>query len=156
MANTEILLLEKIDKLGLEGDIVKVKAGFARNFLLPRKKAVPLNLSNKKRLDALMIARAARESEELQNAQEVASKLESISLAIAVKTGSGGKLFGSVTSQQIVDKLKEQGFIVDKRHFKNFNPIKDLGKMEVHLQLHQEVVVNLTVEVVSENPIEVA
>ena len=156
MANTEILLLEKIDKLGLEGDIVKVKAGFARNFLLPRKKAVPLNLSNKKRLDALMIARAARESEELQKAQEVATKLENISLAIAVKTGSGGKLFGSVTSQQIVDKLKEQGFIVDKRHFKNFNPIKDLGKMEVHLQLHQEVVVNLTVEVVSENPIEVA
>ena len=156
MANTEILLLEKIDNLGLEGDIVKVKAGFARNFLLPRKKAVPLNLSNKKRLDALMIARAARESEELQNAQEVANKLENISLAIAVKTGSGGKLFGSVTSQQIVDKLKEQGFVVDKRHFKNFNPIKDLGKMEVHLQLHQEVVVNLTVEVVSENPIEVA
>jgi large subunit ribosomal protein L9 len=156
MANTEILLLEKIDNLGLEGDIVKVKAGFARNFLLPRKKAVPLNLSNKKRLDALMIARAARESEELQNAQEVATKLENISLAIAVKTGSGGKLFGSVTSQQIVDKLKEQGFVVDKRHFKNFNPIKDLGKMEVHLQLHQEVVVNLTVEVVSENPIEVA
>lgn len=156
MANTEILLLEKIDNLGLEGDVVKVKAGFARNFLLPRKKAVPLNLSNKKRLDALMIARAARESEELQNAQEVATKLENISLAIAVKTGSGGKLFGSVTSQQIVDKLKEQGFVVDKRHFKNFNPIKDLGKMEVHLQLHQEVVVNLTVEVVSENPIEVA
>jgi len=156
MANTEILLLEKIDKLGLEGDIVKVKAGFARNFLLPRKKAVPLNLSNKKRLDALMIARAARESEELQNAQEIATKLENISLAIAVKTGSGGKLFGSVTSQQIVDKLKEQGFVLNKRHFKNFNPIKDLGKMEVHLQLHQEVVVNLTVEVVSENPIEVA
>ena len=156
MANTEILLLEKIDNLGLEGDVVKVKAGFARNFLLPRKKAVPLNLSNKKRLDALMIARAARESEELQNAQEVATKLENISLAIAVKTGSGGKLFGSVTSQQIVDKLKEQGFVVDKRHFKNFNPIKYLGKMEVHLQLHQEVVVNLTVEVVSENPIEVA
>ena len=156
MANTEILLLEKVDNLGLEGDIVKVKAGFARNFLLPRKKAVPLNLSNKKRLDALMIARAARESEELQNAQEVATKLENISLAIAVKTGSGGKLFGSVTSQQIVDKLKEQGFVVDKRHFKNFNPIKDLGKKEVHLQLHQEVVVNLTVEVVSENPIEVA
>ena len=156
MASTEILLLEKVDNLGLEGDIVKVKAGFARNFLLPRKKAVPLNLSNKKRLDALMIARAARESEELQNAQEVATKLENISLAIAVKTGSGGKLFGSVTSQQIVDKLKEQGFVVDKRHFKNFNPSKDLGKMEVHLQLHQEVVVNLTVEVVSENPIEVA
>ena len=60
MANTEILLLEKVDNLGLEGDIVKVKAGFARNFLLPRKKAVPLNLSNKKRLDALMIARAAK------------------------------------------------------------------------------------------------
>ena len=154
MAHTEILLLEKIDNLGLEGDVVKVRSGFARNFLLPRKKAVPLNLSNKKRLDSLMMARAARESDELRNAQEVAGKIEGISLAIAVKTGSGGKLFGSVTSQQIIDKLNDQGFVVDKRHFNNFSAIKKLDQTKVQLQLHSEVGVDLSVEVVSENPIE--
>ena len=154
MAHSEILLLEKIDNLGLEGDVVKVRSGFARNFLLPRKKAVPLNLSNKKRLDSLMMARAARESDELRNAQEVAGKIEGISLAIAVKTGSGGKLFGSVTSQQIIDKLNDQGFVVDKRHFNNFSAIKKLGQTKVQLQLHSEVGVDLSVEVVSENPIE--
>ena len=75
MAHSEILLLEKVDNLGSEGDVVKVRPGYARNFLLPRNKAVPLNLANKKRLDALKIARAAREAEELQNAQDIAAKL---------------------------------------------------------------------------------
>ncbi|MGA0212466.1 MAG: 50S ribosomal protein L9, partial [Flavobacteriaceae bacterium] len=72
MAHSEILLLEKVDNLGSEGDVVKVRPGYARNFLLPRNKAVPLNLANKKRLDALKIARAAREAEELQSAQDIA------------------------------------------------------------------------------------
>jgi len=154
MAHSEILLLEKIDNLGLEGDVVKVRAGFARNFLLPRKKAIPLNQSNKKRLDSLMIARAARESEELQNAQGVAGKISGLSLAIAVKTGSGGKLFGSVTASQILEKLNEQGVLLDKSHLKNFSPLKTLGQSIVELQLHKDVVAELKVEVVSENPID--
>ena len=107
MAQTEILLLDHIDNLGAEGDVVKVKPGFARNYLFPRKKAVPLNLANKKRLDALKIARAAREAGELQGAQEIAQKLGGLSIAIAVKTGSGGKLFGSVTIPQIIEKVDE-------------------------------------------------
>lgn len=76
MATKEVLLVEHIENLGAEGDVVKVRPGYARNYLLPQKKAVPLSLANRKRLDALKVARAARESEELQNAEEIASKLK--------------------------------------------------------------------------------
>ena len=90
MPNTEILLIEPVQNLGSEGDIVKVRPGFARNYLFPRKKAVPMNLANRKRLDSLKIAKAAREAEELQKAQEFAGKLSNESIAVAVKTGTGG------------------------------------------------------------------
>jgi large subunit ribosomal protein L9 len=155
MAHTEILLLEKVDNLGSEGDVVRVRSGYARNFLLPRSKAVPLSQANKKRLDSLKIARAAREADELQNAQDVASKISDLSIAIAVKTGTGGKLFGSVTAQQIIEKIAEKGFSLDKRHFTNFSPIKTLGQNTVSLNLFKDVTAELNVEVVSENPIEV-
>ena len=102
MATTEVLLVEHISNLGAEGDVVKVRPGYARNFLLPQKKAVHLNLANKKKLDALKIARAARETEELQKSQEIAAKLKETKIAVAVKTGSGGKLFGSVTVNHIL------------------------------------------------------
>lgn len=154
MANSEILLLEKVDNLGSEGDVVSVKPGYARNFLLPKNKAVPLNQANKKRLDALKIARAAREAEELQNAQDVAAKIGELSLAIAVKTGAGGKLFGSVTALQIIEKVADKGFKLDKKHFSNFSPIKALGQTTVSLNLSKDVTAELKVEVVSENPIE--
>ena len=154
MATTEVLLVEHIQKLGSEGDIVKVRPGFARNYLIPQKKALPLNLANKKRLDALKQSRALRESEELQKAQEIATKLREVKIAVAVKTGSGGKLFGSVTSSHILEKLSESGFTMDKKHFVSFSPIKELGKQNVTLQLHKEVEAEVEVEVVSENPIE--
>jgi len=154
MSNTEILLIEPIDNLGSEGDIVKVRPGYARNFLFPLKKALPLNQANKKRLDALKVARAARESEEIQGAQEIAAKLNDVSVAVAVKTGSGGKLFGSVTAQHLLEKLDEKGFKLDKKHLVNFTPIKELGKTEVSCQLHKDITTQFMVEVVSENPIE--
>lgn len=154
MAHSEILLLEKVDNLGSEGDVVKVRAGYARNFLLPRSKAVPLNQANLKRLDALKIARAAREAEELQNAQDIAAKLGELTIAIAVKTGTGGKLFGSVTAQQIIEKVSEKGFSLDKKHFSGFSPLKNLGQKVVSLTLSKDVSADLKVEVVSENPIE--
>ena len=154
MATTEVLLVEHIQKLGSEGDIVKVRPGFARNYLIPQKKALPLNLANKRRLDALKQSRAMRESEELQKAQEIATKLREVKIAVAVKTGSGGKLFGSVTSTHILEKLSESGFTMDKKHFVSFSPIKELGKQNVTLQLHKEVEAEVEVEVVSENPIE--
>ena len=122
--------------------------------MIPQKKALPLNLANKRRLDALKQSRAMRESEELQKAQEIATKLKEVKIAVAVKTGSGGKLFGSVTSNHILEKLSESGFTMDKKHFVSFSPIKELGKQNVTLQLHKEVEAEVEVEVVSENPIE--
>ena len=154
MSIKEVLLVEHIEKLGSEGDVVKVRPGFARNYLIPQKKALPLNLANKKRLDALRQSRAMRESDELQKAQEFATKLKEVKIAVSVKTGSGGKLFGSVTTSHILDKLSESGFTIDKKHFVSFSPIKELGKQNVTLQLHKEVVAEIEVEVVSENPIE--
>ena len=154
MANTEVLLVQHIEKLGSEGDVVAVRPGFARNYLIPQKKALPLNLANQKRLDGLKQSRAVRESDELQKAQEFATKLKDVNIAVAVKTGSGGKLFGSVTANHILEKLSENGFTLDKKHFVSFAPIKELGKKSVILQLHKEVEAEIEVEVVSENPIE--
>jgi large subunit ribosomal protein L9 len=154
MATTEILLVEHIDNLGAEGDVVKVRPGYARNYLLPQKKAVPLNQANKKRLDSLKVSRAARETDELQKSQEIANKLKETKIAVAVKTGAGGKLFGSVTVNHILEKLNERGFIFDKKHITSFSPIKELGISKVSISLHKDVEAELEVEVVSENPIE--
>jgi large subunit ribosomal protein L9 len=154
MPTTEVLLVEHIANLGAEGDVVKVRPGYARNFLLPKNKAVPLNMANKKRLDALKVARAARETDELQKSQEIASKLKETKVAVAVKTGAGGKLFGSVTVNHILEKLQESGFVFDKKHVTSFSPIKQLGKTTVTLSLHKDVEAEVEVEVVSENPIE--
>jgi large subunit ribosomal protein L9 len=154
MATTEVLLVQHMPQLGSEGDVVKVRPGYARNYLIPQKKALPLNLANKKRLDSLLQARALRESDELQKAQEFANKLKDLNIAVAVKTGTGGKLFGSVTINHILEKLSESGFTLDKKHFVSFTPIKELGKQIVTLQLHIDVQAEVEVEVVSENPIE--
>lgn len=154
MPNTEILLIEPVQNLGSEGDIVKVRPGFARNYLFPRKKAVPMNLANRKRLDSLKIAKAAREAEELQKAQEFAGKLSNESIAVAVKTGTGGKLFGSVTAAQVLEKLEEKGYNLEKKHLVKFSPIKALGQTKIAVKLHSEIETEINVEVLSENPIE--
>ncbi len=154
MSQTEVLLVEHIEKLGSEGDVVNVRSGYARNYLIPRNKAVPLNHANKKSLDALKVARAARESNELQNSQDIATKLSETVVAVAVKTGAGGKLFGSVTSAHILEKLSDKGFQLDKKHLTNFSAIKSLGQTPLKISLHKDVEVEIKVEVVSENPIE--
>ena len=155
MATTEVLLVEQVDNLGAEGDVVRVRAGYARNWLLPRKKAVPLDHANKKRMDSLMQARARRESDEQSQAEEMAVNLRGTNVAIAVKTGAGGKLFGSVTSAQLLAKLEELGFHLDKRHLVPFRPVKELGKLIATFRLHPDVEAEVECEIVSENPIEV-
>tara|TARA_A100001037_G_C15077953_1_gene602721 strand:+ start:127 stop:609 length:483 start_codon:yes stop_codon:yes gene_type:complete len=154
MATTEVLLIEQVDNLGSEGDVVKVRSGFARNWLLPKRKAVPLEPKNKKRMDALMQARARREANERTQAEEIAAKLRGSHVAIAVKTGTGGKLFGSVTSGQLLEKYEEIGFHLDKRHLVPFRPVKELGKRTATFRLHEDVEVEVEYEIVSENPIE--
>jgi large subunit ribosomal protein L9 len=154
MSTTEVLLVQPVDGLGGEGDQVKVRAGYARNYLLPRKIAVTLSASNKKHIDALKKRRAEREQTELSAAQELAKKLEKTSLAFAVKTGEGGKMFGAITASDIHEKLVASGVELDKRKIHLFNPVKTLGKHEVKIKLHPDVTVELPFDVVSENPIE--
>lgn len=156
MATTEVLLVQPVEGLGGEGDQVKVRAGYARNYLLPRKIAVTLNASNKKHVDALKKRRAQREQSEVTSAQELAKKLEKTSLAFAVKTGEGGRMFGAITAQDVHEKLVAAGIDLDKKKIHLFTPVRTLGRHEVKVKLHPEVSVDLTFDVVSENPIEAA
>lgn len=156
MANSEILLLKPVEGLGGEGDQVKVRAGYARNYLLPRGFAAPVTLANRKQVDALKRRRAERESLELNGAQELGKKLEKTSFAFAVKTGEGGKMFGAITGSDVHDKLTAAGFSIDKKRILMHTPVKTLGKHTVKVKLHADVAVELAFDVVSENPIEVA
>jgi large subunit ribosomal protein L9 len=156
MATSEVLLVKPVDGLGGEGDQVKVRAGYARNYLLPRKIAVPLTGANRKQVDALKKRRAEREQTELTLAQDLAKKLEKTSLAFAVKTGEGGRMFGAITSQDVHDKLAASGVELEKKKIHLFTPVKTLGKHTVKIKLHADVTVELGFDVVSENPIEPA
>ncbi len=156
MANSEVLLLKPVDGLGAEGDQVKVRAGYARNYLLPQGMAVPLTVANRKQVEALKKARGLREVKELDGAQALAKQIEKAGIAIAVKTGEGGKLFGAVTTNDIHEKLTAAGITIEKRRIHLAQPIKTLGKHEVKIKLHADVSVDLTFDVVSENPIEPA
>lgn len=156
MAHSEVLLVKPVDGLGGEGDQVKVRAGYARNYLLPRKIAVPLTGANRKQVDALKKRRAEREQTELTQAQDLAKKLEKTSLAFAVKTGEGGRMFGAITAQDVHDKLSASGIELEKKKIHLFTPVKTLGKHTVKIKLHADVTVELGFDVVSENPIEPA
>ncbi len=156
MAYNEVLLVKPVDGLGGEGDQVKVRAGYARNYLLPRNIAVPVTRANRKQVEALKKRRGEREAHELNGARELAQKLEKTSLAFAVKTGEGGKMFGAITANDIHDKLVAAGINVEKRRIHLHTPVKTLGKHEVKVKLHADVSVDLSFDVVSENPIEVA
>ncbi|HTB62439.1 MAG TPA: 50S ribosomal protein L9 [Opitutales bacterium] len=154
MAHTEVLLLKPIDGLGGEGDLVRVRAGYARNYLLLQQFAVPVTQANRRHIESLKSRRVERESKELVGARELAERLKGVAVAFAVKTGEGGKMFGSVTQGDLHTKLTEQGYIVDKKrvHIAGGH-VKTLGKHEASIKLHPEVTVEISFEVVSENPI---
>jgi large subunit ribosomal protein L9 len=154
MAYSEVLLVKPVDGLGGEGDQVKVRAGYARNYLLPRNIAVPVTAANRKQVDALKQRRAVRETAELNDANAIAAKLGKTSLAFAVKTGEGGKMFGAITSTDIHEKLTASGFNIEKKRILLHTPVKTLGQHVVKVKLHSDVSVDLTFDVVSENPIE--
>ena len=154
MAHSEVLLLKPVDGLGSEGDQVKVRAGYARNYLLPQNIAVPVNAANRRQVEALKKRRAVRETQELSSAQDIATKLEKTGLAFAVKTGEGGKMFGAITAADIYDKLTAAGVPIEKRRIHLHTPVKTLGQHTVKVKLHADVSVDLNFDVVSENPIE--
>jgi large subunit ribosomal protein L9 len=153
MAHHEVLLIKPVEGLGAEGDQVKVRAGYARNYLLPRAIAVPLTRANRKQVEALKKRRVERETQELAGAQEIAGRLAQVRIAFAVKTGEGGKMFGAVTASDIHEKLAQAGVELDKRKILLHTPVKTLGQHTVKIRLHAEVSVELSFDVVSENPI---
>jgi large subunit ribosomal protein L9 len=154
MSHSEILLLKPIDGLGGEGDLVRVRAGYARNFLLPQRFAVPVTQANRKHIESLKGRRVEREATELTGARELAERLKTVAVAFAVKTGEGGKMFGSVTQGDLHAKLTEQGYTIEKKrvHIAGGH-VKTLGKHEASIKLHPDVTVEISFEVVSENPI---
>jgi large subunit ribosomal protein L9 len=156
MANSQVLLLQPIKGLGSEGDTVTVRAGYARNFLLPRKQALPITQANKKHVESLLKARETREQNEFESARTLGERIEQASIAIAVKTGEGGKMFGAVTANDLIERLKEEGIEIVKKQLGLAQPIKELGSHTVGIKLHGDVEVELKFEVVSENPIEEA
>jgi large subunit ribosomal protein L9 len=153
MAHHDILLIKPVEGLGAEGDQVKVRAGYARNYLLPRSIAVPLTSANRKQIEALKKRRAEREVQELSGAKEVATKLGQTRIAFAVKTGEGGKMFGAVTANDIHEKLAQAGLEIDRHKIQLHTPVKTLGQHTVKIRLHAEVTVELSFDIVSENPI---
>ena len=154
MASNQILLLQPIKGLGAEGDIVTVRAGYARNFLLPHKIALPITQANRKQMEALLKARETREVRELEAARELADKISKTNVAFAVKTGEKGKMFGAVTTNDLIGRLKEEGVKLAKKQISLPTPIKELGFHTVAVKLHAEVQAEFKFEVVSENPIE--
>lgn len=154
MAHSDILLLHPVEGLGGEGDQVRVRAGYARNFLLPRRMAVPMTEANRKQVEALRKAREARETGELERARALAEKITQSRVAIAVKTGEAGRMFGAVTAAELHAKLEESGIVVERKRVQLPTPVKTLGQHTTEIRLHPDVVAELTFDVVSENPID--
>ena len=146
----EVILREHVDNLGKRGEIVKVADGYARNYLLPRKLALPATDGNRKHVERERKIVEARESQEKAQAEAIAARLAAVEITIARRVGETDQLYGSVTSADIADFLKEKGFEVDRRKIILPEPIKAIGDHEVPLKLHREVTVPLKVHVVKE------
>ncbi|MBL9167967.1 MAG: 50S ribosomal protein L9 [Verrucomicrobiales bacterium] len=153
MAKVEVILVENVIGLGAESDQVKVASGYARNFLLPNRLAIPVTSANKRRLEVLRQRRAEREAHEFNAMTELAKSLSKLTAVLSVKTGDDGKMFGSVTAGTIADQLKNQFDIaLDKKKIHLAEPIRSLGDHEVELKLHAEVKTTLKVKVQSLTP----
>ncbi|MGJ8632904.1 MAG: 50S ribosomal protein L9 [Luteolibacter sp.] len=147
MANAQVILKEKIAGLGVEADVVKVRAGYARNYLVPQGKAYEATKANLRHVEALKTARARREAEEIEVAQGLATKVSKLKPSFILSTGQGGKAFGSVTSIDIHKKLEEAGIEIDRTAIQLDKPIKKSGKTEVEIKLNAQVSAMLVVNV---------
>ncbi|MDP2600171.1 MAG: 50S ribosomal protein L9 [Deltaproteobacteria bacterium] len=144
----EVILKEDIKSIGKAGEVVKVKPGFARNYLFPQGKAVAAGEGNLKELEHHKRAVQARQSKLKKGAEELAASLAGLSITVKKEAGEGDKLFGSVTTKDIADALRREKITVDKRSIELKEPIKQLGIFEVPVRLHAEVTASLKVLVV--------
>ena len=150
MANTSVLLREDIDNLGGRGEIVKVKAGYARNFLLPQGMATLASKGNIKQIEGERSALLKKSAHEKSTADAQAEQMRDISLAFERRAGEGGTLFGSVTSMDIADALKAKGYEIDRRKIVLKDAIKEIGDYTVNVKLHREVTLEVPVSVTAE------
>ena len=150
MSSTEIILTENVPGLGAEADMVKVRRGYARNYLLPSGKAYEVTPANLRELDNLKKKRAEREARELNEAEELTRRIGKLRVIFTLATGETGKAFGSVTAQDIVTRLKnELGQEIDRQKIVLERPIKDTGEHEVTIKLHHDVSAQFKFEVKS-------
>ena len=148
MAFTQIILKENMPGLGAEADIVKVRRGYARNFLIPRGKAYEVTPGNLRRITQLKAQRAEREAKELNEAEELARKINKLKLDFTLESGETGKAFGSVSTKDVDDKLQsEHGISIDRHRIQLERPIKESGLKEIPIRLHPDVTATLRVEV---------
>jgi len=146
----ELILREDIPHLGRRGDVVQVKGGYGRNYLLPRKLAIPLTAGNRKVIEQEKAAVARRDIREKSDAEQVSEMLAKTTLTFARKAGETGVLFGSVTSLDVTEALEKKGFQIDRRKVHLEEPIKQLGEFQVPVRLHKDVTVSVQVQVIPE------
>lgn len=144
----EVILREHVDNLGRRGEVVKVADGYARNYLLPRKLALPATPGNMKVVERQRKIAEAREAAERQDAEAQAARLSRVEIVIARRVGEHDALYGSVTSTDIAEFLATKGYEVDKRKIQLDEPIKQVGEFTAPYKLHRDVVAQLTVKVV--------
>ncbi|MFI6483281.1 50S ribosomal protein L9 [Nonomuraea sp. NPDC050663] len=146
----KLILTTEVSGLGAPGDVVEVKDGYGRNFLLPRGFAILWTRGGEKQIDSIKKARDAREIRDLGTAKEVAGQLGGLRVKLTTRAGDAGRLFGSVTTGDIADAVKKAGGpLLDRRRIEIVNPIKSVGSHRVSVKLHPEVSANLDVEVVA-------
>ena len=143
----QIILQEDVDKLGNRGDVVTVKPGYARNFLLPHKLAIEATAGNMKALERIRGSLAKKTATELDAAKKQAELLTGVSLKFTRKTGENDQMFGSVTTADIADGLKAQGFEVDKRQIQLKDPVKALGEYPVTVKVFRDITAEIKIHV---------
>lgn len=151
MANSEVILTENIESLGAEADIVSVRRGYARNFLIPRGRALEITPSSLRKINHLKAKRAEREGRELAAAEETARKISKLKLSFELETGESGKAFGSVTVKDITDKILSElpALALPKHAICLEKPIKETGNHKVDVKLHSDVVTQIMISVKS-------
>jgi large subunit ribosomal protein L9 len=148
-ANIQVVLQQDVEKVGKSGDLIRVRPGFARNYLLPRQLAVPATTAAVHRIEHEKAVALARAEKAKKEAHDLAGGLGALSIKISQKAGEDGRLFGSVTAKDLENALRAQGFAIDRRKIQLGEPIKSVGNYEIQVKLVSDVAATLKVEVVA-------
>jgi large subunit ribosomal protein L9 len=146
----EVILRDDVERLGSRGQVVKVADGYARNFLLPKRLAVPATDANRKIVEQERQSHLRREARQKSEAEDLLKLLTGVTVTIAQKAGENDQLFGSVTTKDVADALAQKNFTIDRRKVLMDEPIKQLGEFQIPVRLHKDVTAEVTVQVVKE------